>query len=305
MTDKIANRSPAELAIYKAEYFFKNLGLTNEWEKEKAFALQAMQGNNSLANCTPDSIVKAVANVALTGLSLDPSRKLAFLIPRKGKAILQPSYRGLMKSVTASGDVVAFEAKVVYKGDEFSFEEGSDPYIKHHSLDLREDLTDDDIATIEAREKDPYNAMRCAYSVAILPSGIRSFVIMPKWRIDKIFACAQGTDKPTSPWKKWPEEQIRKTVLAYHTKTLDVGEKTAAAVQLFHDNDGIANIANEVQRGALTTYERITVDQAYDLQCKIKDAGKTEAGFCANFNIETVEDLQSGKYAEAIEVLSP
>jgi len=310
MSSQIANRPAGEVAIYKAEYFFEKLGLTNEWEKEKGFALQAMQGNDTLAKCAPDSIVKAVANVALTGLSLDPSRKLAYLIPRGGQAILQPSYRGLMKSVTSSGTVIAFEAKVVYKGDDFQFQEGSDPFIKHQSLDLKEDLTTDDLKLLTEREQNPYKAMRCAYSVAILPEGVRSFVIMPRWRIDKIKACAKGTDRSTSPWKAWPEEQIRKTVLAYHTKTLDVGEKAAQAVQLFHDNDGLEKIAEEV-RGlhAMITdnsqegVEVISDSQIADLEGLISEVKGDVENLCSFFKIRNLEALPVSSYEKAVKML--
>ena len=306
MGTQIDRRPAGEVAIYKAEYFFEKLGLTNEWEKEKGFAIQAMQANDTLARCNPQSIVKAVANVALTGLSLDPSRKLAFLIPRGGQAILQPSYRGLMKSVTSSGAVIAFEAKVVYKGDEFNFQEGSDPFIKHLSLDLAEELTPTEMKLLVEREQNPYEAMRCAYSVALLPGGVRSFVIMPKWRMDKVKACAQGTDKPTSPWKKWPEEQIRKTVLAYHTKTLDVGEKAAAAVQLFHDNDGLAKIAEEVRGGLLAIMSPVDViddEQWREIDTMISQVGSNNAEFCAFYGIDDIKNLPAEKFNAAMKSL--
>ncbi len=296
---EIANRPQGEIAVLKAEYFFDKLGLSKEWEREKGFALQAIQGNDTLSKCNPQSIIKAVANVALTGLTLDPSRKLAFLIPRSGQCVLQPSYRGLIKSVTSTGTVIAFEAKVVYKGDSFEFQEGSDPFIRHNSLDLKEFPTDEEIQLLTARERNPFSVLRCAYSVAILPNNVRTFVIMPKWRIEKIKAVAKGTDKPSSPWNKWPEEQIRKTVLAYHTKTLDVGESAAATVQLFHDNDGM----NASELNGEKKIPTLDDNQIALLESLADEVGANPNAMSALLGYRCLEDIPADKYDQAVSLL--
>jgi phage RecT family recombinase len=289
-----SERPPSQLAVYKAETFFERVGLTNEWEKEKVFALQAIQASDQLSKCSPDSIVKAMANVALTGLSLDPSRKLAFLIPRGGVCVLQPSYRGLIKSVTSTGAVIAFEAKVVYEGDHFEYEEGSAPFIKHQSLDLAASVSADEAQLLVTRRRTPFESMRCAYSVAVLPGGVRTFVIVPKWRIEKARAVAKGTDNHSSPWKQWPEEQIRKTVLAYHTKTLDVGESAAAAVQLFHDNDGLDK---EKQINTLSD------EQAAEIDALLLETGSDVNGFLAAIGVKSLFDIPVSRYKFAVTTL--
>lgn len=300
---------PSETAIVEAGVFFKRLGLDDAWEKEKAFAVQVIRESNTLQRCSPDSIRKAVANVALTGLTLDPTRKLAYLIPRKGVCILQPSYRGLIKSVTQTGAVIAFEAKVVYFGDEFEYEEGLSPVLKHKSLDLKEEPTEEDKQRLTARKRNPYDEIRCAYSIAILPGGIRTSILHPKWKIDKAKSCAQGTDKPTSPWKVYPEEQVRKTVLAYHTKTLDVGEQAATAVQLFHDNDGMSRIAEEVTSNVLLAMkanedmEYINESQAADIHGLLAELGRTEQQYCVVFKLDGVVETPAVRLKEVVERL--
>lgn len=302
---------PSENAIVEAGVFFKKLGLDDVWEKEKAFAVQVLRESNALQKCTPDSIRKAVANVALTGLTLDPTRKLAYLIPRKGVCILQPSYRGLIKSVTQTGAVIAFEAKPVYIGDEFEYEEGLNPILRHKSLDLKihDELTAEDEKHLLARKRDPYGQIRCAYSIAILPGGVRTSILHPKWKIDKAKACAQGTDKPTSPWRVYPEEQVRKTVLAYHTKTLDVGEQAATAVQLFHDNDGMSRIAEEVTNNVilamkqLEPVEYIDESQAADIHGLLAELGRTEKQYCVVFKLDGVAFTPTGRHKEVVEKL--
>lgn len=251
MTSAMTKQESFATSLRIAEGAFDRLGIADQFVIEFAYAKQVAMENYSLYQCDQASVTKALVNIALTGLTLDPVRKLAYLIPRGGKCVLQPSYRGLIHSITATGGITSIEAKVVYAGDLFEFEEGTSQFLRHVPVDLKENPTEEDLQQITAISRNPYAAMRCAYSIATFKNGHRSFVIMPKWRIDKIRDVAKGTDKPTSPWKKWPEEQIRKTVIAYHTKTLDVGGKAAEAVQIYHDNDGIKEISKEVTGGLM------------------------------------------------------
>lgn len=103
--------------------------------QEASFLLRAVNDTPALQECTPNSIAAVLVNIASTGLSLNPVQKLCYLIPRNVKikvpggqdrfekrAMVEPSYMGLMKLATDSGAVRSFEAQVVYKGDEFDFD---------------------------------------------------------------------------------------------------------------------------------------------------------------------------------------
>jgi hypothetical protein len=50
--------------------------------KEIGFAVQLVNANSKLSECSHVSIIKAVYNVALTGLSLNPITKQAALVPK-------------------------------------------------------------------------------------------------------------------------------------------------------------------------------------------------------------------------------
>jgi recombination protein RecT len=102
---------------------------------EEATHLLAMAHNvPALQECTPNSINGVLLSVASTGLSLNPVLKLCYVIPRNVKvktktgdawekrAMVEPSYMGLMKLATDSGAVRNFEVHEVYQGDEFVFD---------------------------------------------------------------------------------------------------------------------------------------------------------------------------------------
>src|SRR5690606_39362507 len=94
-----------ELARPDFEANAAELKLNLSFQKEANFALQIFQGNDYLTKMSPDSIKNAIVNVALTGLTLNPVMKFAYLVPRKGKFVLDVSYMGLAKILTDTGSV--------------------------------------------------------------------------------------------------------------------------------------------------------------------------------------------------------
>jgi recombination protein RecT len=89
--------------------------------REASFAIQAVNANKYLQLASPGSIAKAVFNMALTRLSLNPISKLAYLTPRKvggeWEAVLMPSYQGIVKLVKDTESVTNVYAYPVYEGD--------------------------------------------------------------------------------------------------------------------------------------------------------------------------------------------
>jgi len=104
-------------------------------EREISFAMQSINSSSGLQNCTKESLQKAVYNIALTGLSLNPVLKYAYIIPRWSRdgtqAVLEPSYQGLIKLLTDTGSIVAMYANIVYEGDEFDISYGTTTEIIH------------------------------------------------------------------------------------------------------------------------------------------------------------------------------
>lgn len=92
------------------------------FEKEAGFAMQALQNNEYLckiALANRQSLANAITNIAAIGISLNPAKKQAYLVPRDGKICLDISYIGLMDLAMATGAILWGQALIVHEKDEF------------------------------------------------------------------------------------------------------------------------------------------------------------------------------------------
>lgn len=137
MSNELSTKSVQDkLSNYRAEIE----GFGCDWGnfiKEISFAVQAVNSNPKLAECSQESILKSVYNVALTGLSLNPIYKFAALTPRwnnrtrQNECVLFPQYQGLVKLLTDTGSVKSINCQLVYEGDTIEIQLGTNPYVKH------------------------------------------------------------------------------------------------------------------------------------------------------------------------------
>lgn len=92
------------------------------FDREAEFALQALYGNDyamKIAMQNRQSLINAVVNIAAIGISLNPAKKQAYLVPRDGKICLDISYMGLMDLAIDSGSIRWGQAELVYETDTF------------------------------------------------------------------------------------------------------------------------------------------------------------------------------------------
>lgn len=93
------------------------------FEREAGFAVQTIQANDymtKIAMGNRQSVVNAVTNIAAIGISLNPAKKQAYLVPRDGKVCLDISYMGLMDLAMSTGAIRWAQAEIVYTNDSFS-----------------------------------------------------------------------------------------------------------------------------------------------------------------------------------------
>lgn len=93
------------------------------FERESGFAIQQLQKNDytlGVAMKNRQSVVNAVTNVAAIGISLNPARKQAYLVPRDGQICLDISYIGLLDLAVASGSILWGQAEIVRQNDAFT-----------------------------------------------------------------------------------------------------------------------------------------------------------------------------------------
>jgi len=92
------------------------------FDREAEFALQSLYGNEyamKIAMGNRQSVINAVVNIAAIGISLNPAKKQAYLVPRDGKICLDISYMGLMDLAIDSGSLRWGQAELVYETDTF------------------------------------------------------------------------------------------------------------------------------------------------------------------------------------------
>ena len=123
-----------EIALSNSRRKFNDVNLENyvNYDQEAMFAMQAIKKNDymmKIANNNPESFRNAVINIAAIGLSLNPSTKFAYLVPRKGECCLDISYIGLIKLATDSGSISWARAELVHENDNFTYR-GAPPHAR-------------------------------------------------------------------------------------------------------------------------------------------------------------------------------
>ena len=185
------------------------------FKQEQLFAISAVRENPKLLEDV-ESLQLAIADVALTGVSLNPTTALAYLVPRKGKACLAISYMGMIEILRNSGSVKNITGSVVYDCDEFDFSQGTGAYLKHKP--------------VLNRNKDAKPV--AAYAVATLPDGTEQFHIMDWNAIMKRRDKSDGKNSTYSPWTNWEEEMAIKTVIRAFFKFLPKTQQAQNAVRV-------------------------------------------------------------------------
>jgi recombination protein RecT len=204
--------------------------------------LTAVQANPQLAYADRASLWTACMKAAQDGL-LPDGREGALVIYSTNarikddsgrwvdnwidKVVWMPMIAGLRKKVRNSETIVTWDVYAVHERDQFEFELGDDPFVRHKPYfpkSLRKDPDEADEAYI-ARLKahvDP-GPLVAAYSVAVLKSGERSRDVMMRADIDYVrdtYAKKDRDGKFSPAWRKSYDEMAKKTVARRHSKVL-------------------------------------------------------------------------------------
>jgi recombination protein RecT len=210
----------------KIQKMYLEVANKETFTKEISFATQLVTSNKQLAKCDHNSILKAIYNTALTGLTLNPVMKMAYLVPRytggQMQACLEPSYQGLVKLITDTGSVTHIDCHLVYKGDVFEPTLGSEVTIKH-------------IPKFETEE------IEKVYAIATLHNGSRQIEIMTIKQIYEIrdksesYKAFKGGKISSCVWSDFEGEMCRKTTIRRIAKYLpktDQWQHLAEAINL-------------------------------------------------------------------------
>lgn len=162
-------------------------------ERFARMATTAVTQTPALATCTPQSFIGAMLTAAQLGLEPNTPLGQAYLIPYGNNCQFQLGYRGLIELAHRSGDIKSIEAHVVYANDEFDFEFGLNPRLKH-----------------KPAKKDRGDAV-WVYAVYHTKDDGFGFEVMSVEDINK--HRAKYSKAKSSPWDTAWEEMAKKTVI--------------------------------------------------------------------------------------------
>ena len=224
-------------------------------------ALTSIVNNPKLQQCSPLSILDAIAQAAQCGLEVGGPLGQCWLIPYGSTATLQLGYKGVLALVWRSNIIKGVSAECVYKGDDFDYELGSSPRISH-----RPNMSD------PGRESKP---VEYVYVVIDTTLGGQLLKVMGRGQIEKHakrYSQAVKSKKKDSPWNDplgW-EWMAKKTVLLQAVKPIELSPEirsliTTAEAAVYEDesrNDTASN--GSVIDGKLL--DQLVPDQAADEQ---------------------------------------
>lgn len=211
------------------EQFNRMSGGAVDFEREAGFAIQVISGNEyalKLASENRQSVINAVTNIAAIGISLNPAKRQAYLVPRDGRICLDISYMGLLDLAIQSGSILWGKAELVYAADRFELN-GFDKPPTHGRNPFSKDRGEIVGVYVVVKTRDGDYLTDCM-------------------SIDEVFAIRDRT----SAWKAWINKQkkcpwvtdegemIKKTVIKRAYKMWPKTERLDKAVHFLNNEGG-------------------------------------------------------------------
>jgi recombination protein RecT len=163
-------------------------------ERFTRMVFTALSSNPKLQSCTPASFLGAMMQAAQLGVEPNTPLGQAYLIPYGNKVQFQLGYRGLIDLAYRSGEIQSIQAHEVCENDDFEYELGLNPKLRH----------------VPAL-KDRGNVIMY-YAVVKLKNGGEGFEVMSKDDVDK-FARAKSKSYGNGPWQTDFDAMAKKTVV--------------------------------------------------------------------------------------------
>lgn len=194
-------------------------------ERFTRMALSALNTTPKLKECTQISFLAALMNAAQLGLEPNTPLGQAYLIPYKNKGVMEVQfivgYKGLLDLAYRNSMMQSISAHCVYANDQFEYELGLNPILKHKpALENRGEL-------------------KYVYAIFRLRNGGFGYEVMSKTDIElhgKTYSKAY--DSSFSPWQSDFESMAKKTVIRQLLKYAPVKTEYVRAVTL---DDSVAN----------------------------------------------------------------
>jgi recombination protein RecT len=163
------------------------------WVRLALGALRRDRNLMQVATRNPDSLMNALLECARLGH--EPATESYYLVPFGNEVQGIEGYRGVVERIYRAGAVKAVKAEVVHANDHFEYDPDMErPIHKVSWFAERGEVIG-------------------AYAYGIFQDGSTSrVVVIDRPYIDKVRKESKGSDKPSSPWVKWFDQMVLKTV---------------------------------------------------------------------------------------------
>lgn len=181
-----------------------------------------IQTTPKLAECSAESLVSSLVELAEVGLEPGSFSGEAYLVPfynkhtRQKEAQAMLGYKGLVKMARNSGKITQVAAHTVHEKDEFSFELGDHPKLVHRP-DWRAENPGEPVAY---------------YATALWKNGGREFIVMTPREVEARRQRSRAKD--IGPWVTDYDPMAQKTVLKKLCRLLPL---TSAAMIMVAQDD--------------------------------------------------------------------
>lgn len=273
---------------------------TINFKRESEFAMQIFANNDYLAKVAisnPTSTRSAVMNIAGIGISLNPSQKLAYLVPRKGAICLDISYMGLMHIAQQAGAIKWCQSAIVRKNDQFRRESlDKPPSHIYNDFDTTEQRGDVVGAYVVIKTDDGdylTHTMRIADIYAIRDRS----EAWRKYKTDNSKKC---------PWVTDEEQMILKTVVKQAAKYWPRRERLDAAID--HVNtEGMEGINFNAERQPERDVTPASSETISEIDALLHEMGKTWESdllpLCSQIFRRTISESSELTQVEAVKAL--
>ena len=227
-------------------------------ERFSRIAMTAVTKSPTLGRCTPGSFMGALLTAAQLGLEPNTPLGQAYLIPYKNKGVLecqvQLGYRGLIELAHRSGELRSIEAHIVYENDEFEYELGLEPKLKH-------------VPAMKNKGK-----IAWVYAVYKLNSSGFGFEVMSKEDIEEHKEkYSKAAQRGFSPWKNSWEEMAKKTVIKKALKYAPLKTDFVKAVREDEATFDIKSDGDEFDIIQKDTFDEENIVEIRDEDIEIKE----------------------------------
>lgn len=177
--------------------------------------------NEKLHDCDPRSILMATFQLAMNGLNPSPQFKEAYLIPYGKVCQMQLAYLGMIKLCEKSAMIKAIWGDMVYEGDYYEEEKGTNPSIVHK----------------EGPNYGDASKFLRAYAVVEKMSGGKQFKSLNKTQIERLrkknkMQANQYGSEPKGAWETDYDQMALAKALKQVLKTIPMEDEYRSALFL-------------------------------------------------------------------------